>query len=137
MIDWIDERCKSWGSSTALIMHGVAGWPSMDTIERARQGLLSMGEGSARQHFPEVRRGYALEIARAMCEPTHMPLQLTATMWAQYVVGGKVPSKLAPLSRYLGHPISLPEYWRNVDRAHYFLAARLTVDTKPLSCTRR
>lgn len=100
------------------------GYPSADTIEKARQGMLSLG-GAVRQHFPEVRLADALEVANAMRTNPMMPLILTSTVWAQYVVTGSVRHKLPRLCRYLGIAISVAEYWRNVDRAHWFLAAKL------------
>lgn len=125
MIDWVDEACKSWGRCTLWIINTHdEGWPTMDTIARARSGLVAIGEGTARQKFPEVRLGDALGIARSILEDPPMALNLTATLWAQYVVNGRARHKLPALSRYLGEPISIAEYWRNIDRAHHFIAGR-------------
>jgi hypothetical protein len=55
-----------------------------------------------------------------------MPEVLTATIWVQYVVRGAARQKLPGLSQYLGFTITISEYWRNVGRAHYFLAGRIT-----------
>lgn len=135
MIDWLDESCKAWGRCTRWILADTnEGYPNADTIERARQGMLSLGAGGA-PRFAEVRVDQALAIATAMRQEPHMPLTLTATVWAQYVVEGRPRHKLPALSLYLGQAISIAEYWRNVDRAHYFLAARLTVSTGTGSCT--
>jgi hypothetical protein len=90
--------------------------------------MLSFGAaagGPRAQQFLEVRRGDALAIARAMAIAPHMPLVLTAHMWAQYVIHGHARQKLPGLSRYLGRVITVAEYWRSVDRAHYWLAGRL------------
>lgn len=153
MIDWVNEACKSWGRCTRWILADTnEGYPSQDTIERARQGFLEC-QGSSTQYFNEVRVGLALEVATAMHAEPLMPEALLATLWAQYVVlppkgksHGFSKVRTATVARYLGVPLSLPEYWRNVDRAHYFLAARirptiaseaprLTVATKGRSCT--
>lgn len=135
MIDWLNEYCKEWGTCTRWILTDTnEGYPSADTIEKARQGMLSL-TGASSRHWPEVRVNHALMIANAMKQPPHMPLELTATVWAHYVVKGRPRNKLPALSKYLGRTVSVPEYWRNVDRAHWFLAGRLTVSTESRSCT--
>jgi hypothetical protein len=60
-----------------------------------------------------------------------MPLTLTATMYAQYVIEGRARAKLPALSRYLRENITITEYWRNVDRAHYFLSSRIPAPGQP------
>jgi hypothetical protein len=140
LIDWLDESCKSWGRCTRWILVSAnkfgdpEGYPSADTIQKARQCMLSFGMCGSR-NWPEVRVDDALTIARAMAIEPHMPLVLTAHMHAQYVIQGRARQKLPALSRYLGRVITVAEYWRNVDRAHYFLVGRLTVSTKERSCT--
>jgi hypothetical protein len=125
VIDWLDESCKSWGRCTRWILADTnEGFPTADTIEKAREGMLSFGAGAAR-NWPEVRVAAALEIARAMAIAPHMPEVLTAHMYAQYVIEGRARQKLPNLSRYLGLVITVSEYWRNLDRAHYWLAGRL------------
>jgi hypothetical protein len=100
------------------------GFPDRDTIRKAAEGLLSVREKTIHsQHFAEVRVGDALLVARAMRIEPLMPLPLTATVWAQYVAPGHARQKLPALSRYLGQVISIAEYWRNLDRAHFFLSA--------------
>ena len=127
MLDYIDSACKAWGRTTRWILADTnEGFPHRDTIRMAAEGLLSAHESIGRgQHFPEVRVNGALQVARAMKVAPHMPLPLTATVWAQYVIKGPTRCKLLPLSRYLGDVISIAEYWRNLDRAHYFLSARI------------
>jgi hypothetical protein len=134
VIDWLQEPCKSWGRSTRYILSSTnkfgdpEGYPSADTIQKARQGMLSLGTGGMPdRHFREVRLNGSLEIARAMAAEPRMPIILTAHMYAQYVIEGPAHQKLPGLSRYLGTVITVAEYWRNVDRAHYWLAGRLPV----------
>lgn len=151
MIDWVNEACKTWGRCTRWILTDTnEGYPSQDTIARARQGFLDMQcRGNSTQYFTEVRVGLALEIATALRTEPYMPEPLLATLWAQYVVlppRGKTHGfsqvRRVAVGRYLGQTVSLAEYWRNVDRSHYFLAARirpepicLTVATGGRSCT--
>jgi hypothetical protein len=127
VIDWVETACRSWGSCTRWILTDTGeGYPSADTIEKARQGMLSAKAQAVRSaHFPEVRLNGALAIARAMKIEPHMPLPLTATMWAHYVVQGRARAKLPALSRFLGEPVTTAGYWRNLDRAHWFLAGRM------------
>lgn len=126
MIDWVDTSCKAWGRCTRWMLADTnEGYPSMDTIARARTGYLNMKGGTLSGKFGEVRLGEALEIARAISAEPLMPEALQATLWAQYVV--RVPSKgrAALVGSYLGITLTIPEYWRNLDRAHHFLAGRL------------
>src|SRR5215469_14594245 len=94
VIDWFDSACKSWGRCIRWILADTGeGFPTRDTIERARQGLLSLGEGGGprSQHFGEVRLGDALLIANAMKQTPLMPLELQAGLWAHYVVKASPP----------------------------------------------
>lgn len=140
MIDWVDAACIAWGRVTRWIVNGrrhkgellVEGYPSTDTIAKARDGLLSMGAGVVRQHFPEVRVGDALDVARAMRgEPdgsppsSPMPLELSTTMFAEYVAAGGVRQRVELVGEYLRVELTRTEYYRNVDRAHYFLSGRI------------
>lgn len=130
MIDWVDEDCSVWGACTRWIINGrdnhEEGWPTKDTIERAREGLLdSKQRGPLTQHFGEVRIGRALAVHCAMRYLPMMSETLQATLWAHYVVKTKTITKVIVLTKYLGVTISIPEHWRNVDRAHHFLSARI------------
>jgi hypothetical protein len=101
------------------------GYPSMDTIAKARGGYLDAKARGLAAEYGEVRSAQALDVARAIATEPLMPEALQAVMWAQYVV--RCPSKTRALvvGQYLRMSLTIPEYWRNVDRAHYFLAARL------------
>lgn len=144
MIDWVNEACKTWGRCTRWILTDTnEGYPSQDTIARARQGFLDVqSRGNSTQYFNEVRVGLALEVACAIHMEPFMPEPLLATVWAQYVAIAPSKTRASVVGKYLGVTLTLPEYWRNVDRAHYFLAARLrpepvrlTVSTLGRSCT--
>jgi hypothetical protein len=144
VIDWVDESCKSWGRCTRWILSSTnkvgdpEGFPTATTIAKARDGMLSFGVSSGgprSQQFLEVRRGDALLVARAMAASPHMPLPLTATVWAQYVVEGRARNKLPALNRYIGRVITIAEYWRNLDRAHFFLSARIVEPSQRAAVT--
>jgi hypothetical protein len=140
VIGWLDESCKQWGRCTRWIIASSnkfgdpEGYPSANTLAKAREGMLSFGSGVGgprSQHFDEVRLEESLIIARAMPLAPHMPITLTAHLWAQYVVEGRASAKLPALSRYLGEVITVAEYWRNVDRAHYFHSGRIAAPSQP------
>lgn len=130
LIDWIHESCKSWGDCTRWILADTGeGYPSCDTIERARQGGLDVGAGTVRQRFGEVRQGASLQIARAMAANPPLPAMrydLVATMWVQYVTRFPSKNRGQVLGKLLHKEISVAEFWRMVDGCHHFLEARLT-----------
>lgn len=134
MIDWLDPMCKAWGRCSRWILADTGeGYPSRDTIAKAHDGLLSLREnGPHSQHFSEVRVGDALLVANAMKVTPLMPFELQATMWTHYVTKAPAKKRAHLLGRYLGRvdrtglrTLSVPEYWRFLDRAHWFLAARI------------
>lgn len=138
MIDWIDSMCKAWGRCSRSIISGansagdIQGYPTRDTIERARQGMLNMKDrgGPHGQHFAEVRVGDALVIANAMKQTPLMPEALQAALFVHYVVRAKPELRVKVLARYIGRARdreAMPhaEYWRLLDRAHYFLLSRI------------
>src|ERR1700745_3268809 len=129
MIDWMDESCKAWGRCTRWILADTnEGYPGMDTIARARGGYLDAKARALSSEFGEVRVGEALEVARAMTTPPLMPEALQATLWAQYVVRARSKQRALIVGQYLRVEMTIPEYWRNVDRAHHFLAGRIMRD---------
>jgi hypothetical protein len=130
VLDYIDSACRAWGRSTRWILTDTGeGFPTADTIERARQGMLSAKDRTPSQHFPEVRLGDALAIANAMRAPPAMPIALQAVLWAHYVARCRSSERARTLGLYLGRRgptgLSMPEYWRWLDRAHWWLASRI------------
>lgn len=141
MIDYIDTACKAWGRCTRWILADTGeGYPGADTIAKAHMGLLdAASRRSMARHFGEVRLGDALEIATALRQEPHMPLHLHATLWAHYVAVSeenapklKAAQRATVIARYLHEPVSVAQYWRNIDRAHHFLAGRLVPREKSL-----
>lgn len=137
VILWVDEACKAWGRCTRWMMKDTGeGFPNADVIQKAREGRLSTGEQTAlTQHFGEVRVGQSLEIARALNMRPYVPELLQAILWAQYVFKlrskAKVRARIEAVEQYMGEDLSLAEYWRNVDRLHYYLASRLMFHVEP------
>ena len=126
MISWVNESCKAWGRCTRWILTDTnEGYPCMDTLSRARGGCLEARAQGLNLQYGEVRLAEALEVARAILLEPLMPEALHATLWAQYEVRCRSADRAAAVGHYLKVVLTVPEYWRNVDRAHYFLAARL------------
>ena len=127
MIDWVDQSCKAWGRCTRWILADTGeGYPSADTIAKANAGLLdAAARRSMSRHFGEVRLGDALDVANALNAEPVMPIPLRSALWAQYVAKARTKERATVLSEYLREPVSVTQYWRYLDRAHYFLAARL------------
>jgi hypothetical protein len=66
-------------------------------------------------------------LGNALVQRPLMPRELIGTAWCHYVhPAARTTIRITMLSRFLqcGH-LSAPEYWRNVDRLHYFLLSRI------------
>ena len=103
----------------------------MTRSNRAREALLSVGDGggSRGQDFPEVRLRDARLIANAMKATPLMPEPLQAVLRCHCVTRADAPVRVKMLSRFLGRrdreAMSRTEYWRLLDRSHYFLAGKI------------
>lgn len=119
MIDAIDEMCKVWGAQKLYILNGQQGWTPQSVIVRFREMRDGAGSRTERlTQFPEEGHlGEGLLIARAMMDA---PEALRAIVYVHYVIP-RVRSKIK--AQTLG--LAIPEYWRYLDRAHYWIAARL------------
>lgn len=137
MIDWVDQSCKAWGRCTRWILADTGeGYPSAATMAKAQAGMLdATAMRSMSRHFGEVRLGEALDVARALRVEPLMPIQLQSALWAQYVANSRTKERAEVLSQYLAYEVSVPMYWRYLDRAHYFLAGRLDVPREKQSAT--
>lgn len=126
MIDWVHSYGKAWGACTRWMLADTnEGYPSRDTIQKAFEGMSASGGGTVKQRFPEVRLGESLAVANALGMRPLMPLSLWATMVSTYVVVVPAKRRATVLGEYLGHPVTVTEYWRLLDRAHVFLSARI------------
>jgi len=139
MIDWVDEMCKSWGSHESRSRHQIsAGVAStLGRIKEEWEGASQQGKSAGGQRFPEVRVGDNLKIHRALREPTPMPYRLFATIYAHYAVVNNARRNIVVLSEHLQEEMTLSDYWRAIDAAHYFLSARLEPPARSSSPTRK
>lgn len=156
MIDWVEPACRAWGKCVRWIEYGRRykrqliheGYPSQDTIAKARDGLLNVrASGPAAQHFGEVLVGDALAVSVAMRgEPDGwpaippMPEQYQVMMWAHYVViDANVPKRADIVGYYMRVELSVRRYWGLVHESQVWLSARLpskTVHTPERSAAR-
>lgn len=133
MLDWVDDYCKAWGRCTRWILADTdEGYPSRDNITRAKEGFMdAKAQRGLMQHFGEVRLEQALAVSRAMKHPTPMPEDGLAVLWAQYVPKARSKVRAHNVSAYLGREMSHADYWRRLDSAHWFLAARIAPESNP------
>lgn len=130
MIDWVDQACKDWGRCTRWMFTATGeGFPHADVIQRAREGRLSADESSLKQHFGEVRTGNALEVARALNTKPYAPEILQTVLWAQYVLKARSKERIEAVEQYLRTELSATDYWRTVDRLHWWLVSRMECST--------
>lgn len=134
MIDWIDAMCKTWG---AQVRKRAAdrkdgheeGWHATSIMGKVKEEWEGAGHRGGGRPFQPVFAGYtgeALEVHRAIFEPRPMQFDLYATLKVHYCVRAPAKSKVQQLQLLLGRSISVREYWEQIDRAHYFMAGRLT-----------
>jgi hypothetical protein len=119
MIDAIDEMCRVWGAQKRhMINSREQGWTPQSVIAKFRE--LHDAAGSSTQQlvqFPEEGHlGEGLMVARALYDA---PETLRRIVFIHYVVP-RVRAKMKADALHL----SMPEYWRQIDRAHYWIAAR-------------
>jgi hypothetical protein len=138
VIDAIHQMCQTWGAQKAYILRSSEqGWAPQSAIARFRE--MRDGAGSSTQRltqFPEEgHTGEGLLVARAL---HGAPEKLRVVVFVHYAV---LRVKTHTKAEELG--LSVPMYWRTLDRAHYWIAARMpsmfhdeqSVDTKnPRSC---
>lgn len=120
MIDAIDEMCRIWGIQKWRILRSTEqGWTPQSAIARFRD--LRDGAASSTQklvQFPEeCHAGEGLMVSRAMSDA---PELLRRVLFVHYAIPRLRSKEKAEALR-----VSMPEYWRHIDRAHYWIAARL------------
>ena len=124
MIDAIHQMCQTWGAQKAYILRSTEqGWSPQSAIARFRE--MRDGAGSSTQRlmqFPEDgHTGEGLMVARALFAA---PEDLRIVVFAHYVV-----PRVGVKTKAQDIGLSVPMYWRTLDRAHYWIAARMTVLT--------
>lgn len=141
MIDAIDEMCRVWGAQKSAMLRGEnQGWPGESILAKFRDSQYDQKSepvlrqkqltAKGRQTFTprpiqfteEGHTGEGLMVARALADA---PEALRAIVFVHYVIlapfGQRSPAKYK--ARVLG--LSVAEYWRYLDRAHYWIAARV------------
>lgn len=121
LMDAVEHACREWGHQMrALYDDRPQGWPEMAAHNRAREGMLDISAiSSFRQKFPEVLRGDALDVSRAIHTFPHMPEELHVVLFLRWVPKGPVKRKAATIG------IGSREFYDRLGRAHAFIAARL------------
>jgi hypothetical protein len=102
------------------------GSPAGDVIERAHAALLTLG-ATREARWSGVDLDAARLLGDALVQRPLVPRELIGTAWCHYVhPAARTNIRIAVLSRFLRcERLSTPEYWRNVDRLHYFLLSRI------------
>ena len=117
MIDYIHERCRSWGAQLRWVTCGADGWPSRTMLARIiAEGSLGASAGRFVQHFPEVLAPDALELNNAIktLKETHREI-----LFVHYVVVGQGKAK----ARTIG--IHIQTYYDRLDSSQGELARAL------------
>jgi hypothetical protein len=105
LAEWADWRCR-------MLEQSCIGYPKQTAESRMREGVLGMtGRGGSRA--PEVMmRGPIAEVDRAI---RLMPAPCRAAIERRYCEPGSGEEKPSGA------------YWRNLDRAHHWVEAALTL----------
>jgi hypothetical protein len=117
MIDWIHQRCRSWGSQMRYIWIGKDGWPSRTTLARMiEEGALGAATGRFVQHHPECLGPEELQINNAIKRLDEKDREI---LFVVYVVREK--GKLT-MGRY---SLSRTAYYDWIDEVHKRVSSSL------------
>jgi hypothetical protein len=121
MIEAVKEMCKTWGAQRRYKSHSKEqGWAQENTLSRYQQ----MGDGASSrtqkvsQFNEESFTGDGLLVHRAL---QGAPEQINLVVVAHYTERGKAKQKAFTMG------ISVAEYWRQLENAHYWIAAKLPI----------
>jgi hypothetical protein len=148
-IEAIKQMCDTWGGQELAKRHDTnQGWPGASSVARARDSqfdptppmsLLRRRKRTAlgrdtffphpAQFTEEGHTGDGLVVSRALIGS---PEALQTICFVHYAVSGFNAKEKADR---LG--ISRAEYWRHVDRLHYWLAARIYEPEVPLALSQQ
>lgn len=135
MIKAINAMCRIWGIQKRRIITGRSGighedgWPQATILAKIKEMQENAGAGDEqrRQHFPETYTDEdALRVHRAA---TGMPEELGTVLMVHYVVPHSLNMTVRQKSKIINQ--STREYWTNLDRAHHWIAARLSSQDSP------
>ena len=117
MIDWIHQRCRSWGFQVRWLYIGKDGWPSKTTLARMiEEGALGAATGRFVQHHPECLGEEELQINNAIKRLDEKDREI---LFIIYVVREK--SKVT-MSRY---SLSRTAFYDRVDGVHKRISSSL------------
>ena len=123
LLEGVKDMCKVWGAQRRYKMNSKEqGWNGASMLEKFRQMHDGAGSGTQRvsQFMEESFVGEGLLVHRAL---QGAPLALNEIVFINYAIPGKAKQKI-PLSG-----LSAAEYWRDLGNAHYWILAKLPVDT--------
>lgn len=131
MLDGIKEACEAWGRAMRIILSSVGvGYPTMATMERARQGSLEPTAPVLKQKFSEVLLGDALAVSTAIRQEPLMPEEQQRVLWMHFVVPHRKQDgtkyTVTEKSEELGYK-NRRDYYSELDKASHFLLARVPV----------
>lgn len=121
LIDGVREMCKTYGAQQRYkLFSNAQGWNGVSMLEKFKTMFDGAGSGTQRvtQFREESFVGDGLLVHRAL---HGAPLQVNEIIFIHYVIPGRSKQKI-PLSGK-----STAEYWRDVENAHYWIAAKLPV----------
>jgi hypothetical protein len=121
LIDAVREMCKVWGAQKRYMLTSKAqGWDGQSLLMKFREMYDGAGSGTQRvsQFMEEAHIGEGLLVARARCGA---PLKVNEVVFVHYVVPGKAKQKIPHMG------ISTAEYWRDLENAHYWIAAKMPI----------
>jgi len=131
--DWLEPMLREWGAQRRRIITGRLvrrdgtvhedGWPSASVAAAMFDGGITGGSGHARQHFPEVYTGHAVEIWRAFSRAS---IEVRQVIHWHYVVThdehGRVMDIEAKAAQ-LG--MSKARYFNSLNAAYYYFDGAL------------
>lgn len=117
MIDWIHQRCRSWGSQVRWLYIGKDGWPSRTTLARMiEEGALGAATGRFVQHHPECLAPEELQLNNAIKRLGERDREV---LFVIYVVREKGKATMARYS------LSRTAYYDWVDEVHKRVSSSL------------
>jgi hypothetical protein len=138
VINYVDDACKLWGEEKAKIYgrlfdaHIRGAWRNVTMIAQLRSEARSFAAGTPVQWFPEVYKGDALLVRRAL---EGIGIDLYIVCLVHYAMKGNTRTKVKEAGELLEKDISTRAYWELLDRAHHWIGGRMSalVAVKPKS----
>lgn len=138
---WVHERMLEFGRQRRRIYTGKLvrkdgtihedGWSAMSFVNVMREGGLTGGSGHARQHYPEVYSGYALEVWRVW---PAVPIRRKEYLHVHYVVDRDEHGQLMiakAKADIMG--VSRKQYFIEVSEALCYMEGALSASTNSMA----